>query len=61
MINMNEEMVRLGFAWAYRRYLTDDFQHWIELEADAKRQRFGLWSKKNPVPPWDFRKANRSR
>ena len=41
--------------------LTDSFQHWIELEADAKRQRFGLWSKKNPGFSKDFRKANRSR
>lgn len=53
----NREMVRMGYAWAYRKYLRDDTL--IEDEASAKSARRGLWSDANPIPPWDFRKTAR--
>lgn len=53
----NREMVRMGFAWAYRKYLRD--QSLIEVEAEAKASRRGLWADPNPIPPWEFRKAKR--
>lgn len=55
----NREMIRMGYAWAYRRYLRD--QSLIEVEADAKASRRGLWSDPNPIPPWDFRKVARGK
>ena len=39
---MNEEMVRLGFAWAYRKYLTPHYDYWTQLESDAKRNKFWI-------------------
>lgn len=57
-MNANREMVRLGFAWAYRKYLQD--QTLIEVEAEAKASRRGLWADPNPIPPWEFRKAKRA-
>jgi len=56
-MDANREMVRLGFAWAYRKYLRDDSL--LAVENDAKAARRGLWSDPNPVAPWEFRKAKR--
>ena len=28
-----------------------------ELEKTAKKDEMGLWSNKNPIPPWDYRKG----
>lgn len=57
-MDANREMVRLGFAWAYRKYLQD--QTLIEVETEAKSSRRGLWADPNPIPPWEFRKAKRA-
>ncbi len=52
--NLNEEMVRAGFAWHYKEYSKD--QNLANLETDARRFKRGLWKDPNPMPPWDFRK-----
>lgn len=51
--DINFQMVRLGYAWCYRKYLTDD--GCLEIEAGARSARRGLWSDPSPTPPWDFR------
>jgi micrococcal nuclease len=58
--NINREMVRQGYAWAYRQYL--DRPHaseYIDAEEQARRERRGLWRQANPQPPWEFRKMLR--
>lgn len=52
-VDVNREMVRRGYAWAYRRYLRDPSL--LEDEAQARRERRGLWVEADPVPPWRFR------
>lgn len=52
-INVNKEMVRLGYAWHYKKY-SDDLSY-DELEKEARINRRGLWQELNPVAPWDFR------
>lgn len=53
-LNVNREMTRRGYAWAYRRYLGDP--QLIEDEAAARRERRGLWSApKPPLEPWRYR------
>ncbi|MBX0333351.1 thermonuclease family protein [Pontibacter sp. HSC-14F20] len=52
--NLNEELVREGFAWHYTAYSKD--KNLANLEADARRFKRGLWQDPNPVAPWDFRK-----
>lgn len=55
----NAEQVRRGLAWVYDKYVTDRTLYPIQ---DVARQECrGLWSDKNPVPPWEWRKALRSR
>jgi len=55
--DINAEMVRLGAAWVYRKYATDDSLYRIETEArDTKR---GLWSlpESERTPPWEWRQS----
>lgn len=58
--NINAEMVRLGGAWAYRRYLSDP--RYLALEADARRAGRGLWALQpdQVTAPWEWRAARRS-
>lgn len=46
-------LIEAGLAWYYKghgsdRYLSKAFKK-------AKKQKAGIWSEKNPVPPWEFR------
>ena len=51
--DLNFEMVRRGFAWCYRKYLTDS--SCLAIEDDARQHQRGLWADASPTPPWDFR------
>lgn len=54
-LDVNAEMVKEGYAWYYGQYSKDKSVQ--ALEADARLNKRGLWSKPNPIPPWEFRKA----
>lgn len=54
--NINQQMIRLGMAWAYRDFKPS--QAYIELENQAKNSRLGLWSEPNPVEPSKWRKKH---
>ncbi len=54
--DVNVEMVRLGLAWHYAAFAPDD-SGLAAAEAEARRERRGIWSKPNPVPPWTYRKS----
>lgn len=53
-LDVSREMIRQGYAWAYRQYLTD--KSLLKVEEEARNARRGIWSQPNPVPPWEFRK-----
>lgn len=53
-VNVNAAMVQQGMAWAYRQYVTD--RSLIQLEAEARAARRGLWVDLAPVEPWLFRR-----
>lgn len=53
-LNVNKEMVRLGYAWHFKKYSTD--MSYDTLEAEALRAGLGLWGDYNPTAPWNFRK-----
>jgi endonuclease YncB( thermonuclease family) len=48
-------MVRYGFAWHYVAISKD--KSLIQAQADAKKQKLGLWSDANPIAPWVYRKT----
>ena len=55
--NVNQEMVRAGYAWVYRKYCDKPFcEYWLALENKAKISKLGLWQEPNAVPPWEWRK-----
>lgn len=53
-LNVNEEMVRSGWAIAYRRHGQD----YAAAEAEARKARRGLWQGRFETPE-DWRNANR--
>lgn len=55
--DINRELVTEGHAWAYRKYLTDP--QFITAENQAQTQQLGLWSLKNAIAPWDWRRGRR--
>ena len=55
-LDVCEEMIRIGAAWAYRQYLRDE--NLPAIEAEAKVEKKGLWglSEAQAVPPWEWRR-----
>jgi len=51
----NAEQVRLGYAWVYTRYAAADSPLYA-LQHDAVAARRGLWSTREPLPPWEWRR-----
>lgn len=57
--DINLAMVRSGYAWAYRRYLSAPYaSEYIAAEKEARSRRLGLWKQANPDPPWNFKRKN---
>jgi len=53
--DINAELVRQGLAWVYRPFNRDPSL--LQLEADARMARRGLWSlpEAQRIPPWEWR------
>ncbi|MEM7827861.1 MAG: thermonuclease family protein [Candidatus Aenigmatarchaeota archaeon] len=55
-LNINLEMVKSGYAWAYKRYLRSPYaSEFLNAEDEARANRRGLWEQVNPLPPWEYR------
>ena len=61
----NLEQVEAGMAWHYKKYQREqsasDRIKYSDAELEARRQKIGLWHDANPMPPWDYRQAERDR
>ncbi|MFK7766809.1 MAG: thermonuclease family protein [Mariniblastus sp.] len=53
--NVNEQLIKLGLAWHYRQY--SNSTELSKLEAKSRSRKTGLWSDKNPTPPWNWRRS----
>ena len=51
--DINRELVAEGWAWAFGGFATDEGL--LAAEAEARRERRGLWADPNPVPPREWR------
>lgn len=62
--DVNAEQIRRGMAWHFKRYESEqsasDRARYAQAEADARRERRGLWAHTSPVPPWDWRRSKRN-
>lgn len=54
-VQANRAQVERGLAWVYTQYNKDSSLP--ALEAQAKAAQRGLWSDRDPVPPWTYRHA----
>ena len=52
--NLNQEMIKLGMAWHFKKYSEDNT--YAELEKEARESKIGLWQDPNPIAPWNWRK-----
>ena len=61
--DMNLEQVKAGLAWHYKKYQDEqtlnDRELYSEIEIEAREAKRGLWADRNPVSPWEYRKAKR--
>jgi endonuclease YncB( thermonuclease family) len=55
---INKELVAEGYAWVYRQYTTDPLL--LINEGAARLNDTGLWIDDDPIPPWDWRRGERS-
>lgn len=51
--NLNQELVKAGLAWCYRKYSNNP--ELLALEQHARQGHDGLWSAPDAIPPWVFR------
>jgi micrococcal nuclease len=58
--NANQEMVRAGYAWWFRKYAPND-KALESLESEACKAKRGLWTDPHAVPPWEYRRVRRSK
>lgn len=56
---LSEEIIKAGFGWWYFKASKNlDLQ---KLQDSAKENRLGLWTDKNAVSPWEYRKSRRKK
>jgi len=56
--NVNHALVKDGRCWWSRKSAPGDAE--LErLELEAREAKKGLWEDPEPIPPWEFRKAQR--
>lgn len=53
---INQEMIKQGMAWHFKRYSKDE--SYAKLELIARKNKTGLWQDPNPTPPWNWRKSS---
>ncbi|MGH7257019.1 MAG: thermonuclease family protein [Nitrospiraceae bacterium] len=53
--SLNQELLKAGLAWWFRKYSKDIGLG--DLEDEARLANRGLWADKNPVPPWEWRRT----
>jgi len=55
---INLEMVAEGAAWHYVAYAKNE-DDIAQAEKSARRRNLGIWRDPEPIPPWEWRRANK--
>jgi len=54
---LNSELVRAGLAWVYPKYCRKKIcKSWKKMENSAKREKKGIWSTTESIPPWKWKR-----
>jgi micrococcal nuclease len=56
--SINQTLVKEGLAWHFTKYSKDPTLK--KLEKDARDAQIGIWSVKNSIPPWEYRKSKKT-
>ncbi len=63
--DVNLAQVKAGMAWFYRYYQKElspeDRRRYAKVGVQARTDRLSLRQDKNPMPPWEWRRLQRSR
>ena len=63
-LNANHAQILSGMAWWYRDYAKDqspeDRARYKSAVDKARKRKLGLWSEANPIPPWVWRRGQRT-
>ena len=54
---LSAEIIKGGFGWWYYHYSND--KNLKMLEDEASKNKIGLWSDPNSIPPWEWRKLKK--
>ena len=55
---INQAMVKDGLAWHFTKYSKDDTLK--KLEKEARDAQIGIWSIRDPIAPWVYRKNKKT-
>ena len=60
-MNVNQELVKLGYAFVYERYIKDEYlkYQYLKLQNYAQDNKLGVWSQNYIEKPWDYRKKRK--
>ena len=62
-VDVNLLMIKNGYAWAYRRYLSslprEKGPQYLTAELNARDLKLGIWVQRRPTSPWQFRRSKR--
>jgi len=56
---LNLELLKAGLAWHHQRY--GEKPNYAQAEEEARKAGLGLWSDKDPTPPWEWRQQKRKK
>jgi endonuclease YncB( thermonuclease family) len=56
-VNVNQELVKAGFAWHYKQYSKS--KELSQMEDKAREAHLGLWADEHPQAPWEWRREKR--
>ncbi len=64
-VDANLAQIKGGMAWHYKQYQRDqslaDRATYAQAEEDARSAKRGLWKDADPMPPWEWRRAEKAR
>lgn len=63
-LDANLEQIKRGMSWFYKKYqnelVLNDRLAYLHAQEAAEMNKTGLWTDKEPIAPWDFRKQKKS-
>lgn len=59
-MDVNLEQVKRGMAWVFKHFVNDPYSQdqadYVDAQEQAEERRLGLWTQRDPIPPWEFRR-----